>query len=129
MYIAVIFLYPFHSPLSSLQKILQAAVGEQPHWYLTIFSDRSSLSGSIITRNSILATKFPRSARSMIFLRSYPSSTSTLSIYANFTTQCRKARTNIGSSWRICHLAPLFLYVLQDKIFNYQRIMKAYLSL
>src|SRR5699024_5953314 len=101
-------------------KILQAAVGEQPHWYLTIFSDRSSLSGSIIIKNSILAAKFPRSARSMIFLRSYPSSTSALSIYMNFTTRCRKVRIDVGSSWRICHPAPPFPYVLQDKIFGYQ---------
>lgn len=54
------------------------------------------------------------------FLRSYPSSTSALSIYTNFTTQCRKVRIDVGSSWRICHPAPLFPYVLQDKIFNYQ---------
>ena len=106
-------------------KILQAAVGEQPHWYLTIFSDRSNLSGSIIIRNSILATKFPHSARSMIFLRSYPSSTSALSIYTNFTTQCRKVRIDVGSSWRICHPAPLFPYVLQDKIFNFQGTIRS----
>nr|DAK05363.1 MAG TPA: hypothetical protein [Caudoviricetes sp.] len=61
-------------------------MGEQPHWYLTIFSDRNSLSGSIIIRNRIFATKFPPSAHSMIFSRSYPSSISLLSICTNFTT-------------------------------------------
>ena len=119
-YIAVIFFVSISFSPFVTAKILQAAVGEQPHWYLTIFSDQSSLSGSIIIRNSIFAAKFPGSARSMIFLRSYPSSTSALSIYTNFTTQCRKVRIDVGSSWRICHPAPLFPYVLQDKIFNYQ---------
>ena len=58
------------SPFITAKESCRWLSGEQPHWYLTIFSDRSSLSGSI------LATKFPHSARSMIFLRSYPSSNS-----------------------------------------------------
>ena len=84
-----------------------------------IFSDRSSLSGSIIIKNRIFATKFPHSARSIIFLRSY-SSSNFLSIYTNFTTSCRKVKIDSESSWRICSPAPLFSFVLQDKIFNFQ---------
>lgn len=73
-----------------------------PHWICTIFSDRIFI-GSIIIKNSFLATKFLSSAGNNIFLaRTFPSvPESALPQFSlpHFSTICREVKKQIVSAY------------------------------